>query len=173
MDGEIEDANSFFAWVDSQIKRLDIEIERLTGEPRCGYLCDLCPDLHHAAIWRARELNLTHIVKLLGVAPEGYACVPRALGVTLYEEFRGTLIEVRKALQGLPPGNFVPVPLQSAILKALDNRALNRDQLAAKVCAGDSSRLYKPGGLRELREEGLVDHKRSLGYFRPDRPPAN
>jgi hypothetical protein len=29
----------------------------------------------------------------------------------------------------------------------------------------------RPGGLHELRDEGLIDHHPKLGYYRPDAPP--
>ncbi len=76
----------------------------------------------------------------------------------------------KAALKGVP---FVPTPLQHAILKALQHQALKKDPLAAKVCAGDASRLYKPGGIKELRDEGMVDHKHGVGFYRPDAPPVS
>jgi hypothetical protein len=70
---------------------------------------------------------------------------------------------------------FLPTPLQAAILKALENRALTKGQLAEVVCDGDSSRLYKPKGrlrnLQELQDLGLVKNERGKGYYRPDAPP--
>ena len=47
----------------------------------------------------------------------------------------------------------------------------HEDALGAAV--GDRSRLYKPGGLKELREQGMVDHNARLGFFRPDCPPQD
>lgn len=67
---------------------------------------------------------------------------------------------------------FVPTPLQAAILEALKGRNLTKDRLAAEVCGGEGSRLYRPRGIRELMERGLVKHKNSVGYYRPDYPPA-
>lgn len=66
---------------------------------------------------------------------------------------------------------FVPDPFQTAILTALEGKALRTDALASVV--GDRSRLFrKPtGGIPELRKEGLVDHHSRLGYYRPDAPP--
>jgi hypothetical protein len=73
------------------------------------------------------------------------------------------------AVAELPP--FVPTPFQSDILAALEGKALRTDALANKV--GDRSRLYRrPGGIHELRDNGLVAHHPRLGYFRPDCPPA-
>jgi len=43
-------------------------------------------------------------------------------------------------------------------------------RLPAKV--GDRRRLFKAGGLKELKEIGLVAHHRRLGYYRPDAPAA-
>jgi len=63
--------------------------------------------------------------------------------------------------------------LQVGIMKALKNRALTKKALANEVAGGDGSRLYKPGGLPELRKDGLVDHMSGLGYYRPDAPPPD
>jgi hypothetical protein len=71
-----------------------------------------------------------------------------------------------------PTSRFVPNRFQSDILKALKYRALTKADLAAEVCGGEGTRLYRPGGIKELRAEGLVDHKPRLGYFRPDAPPT-
>ena len=65
----------------------------------------------------------------------------------------------------------VLVPLQASILKALDRRALKMKELADEVCDGESSRLYKNNGIKELREYGLVAHQHGLGFYRPDKPP--
>jgi hypothetical protein len=62
-------------------------------------------------------------------------------------------------------------PMQRAIMKALDGRALKADALAKEVAGGDRRRLYKKGGIKELRENDRVVNKRPLGYYRPDRPP--
>lgn len=70
------------------------------------------------------------------------------------------------------PTSFVPNEFQREILTALQGRALKVEALAIKVCGGDKSRLYKPGGIKELKDAGLVDKKPRLGYFRPDSPPA-
>lgn len=68
---------------------------------------------------------------------------------------------------------FVPTHLQRQILDALNGRGLRKDLLAAEVCAGDAPRLYKPGGLKELKDLGLVENKRGVGYYRTDAPPPN
>ncbi len=74
------------------------------------------------------------------------------------------------AAPAAPPA-FIPTAFQTAILDALDGRALRTEALAAAV-GGDRRRLFrKPGGLTELREKGMVDQHPRLGYFRPDSPP--
>ena len=65
--------------------------------------------------------------------------------------------------------SFVLTPFQEAIMEALEGKALRTRPLGA--AAGDPSRLYKKGGLTELRERGLVKHHPRLGFFRPDAPP--
>lgn len=80
------------------------------------------------------------------------------------------------AASGNVPANstetlFVPTPLQKNILESLDGTALTKTPLAKVVCGGEWQRLYKPGGIKELKAAGLVDNKRGVGYFRPDAPP--
>ncbi len=70
-----------------------------------------------------------------------------------------------------PSEAFVPNDFQREILNALDGRALKKQALAIEVCAGEGSRLYRPGGIKELMNGGHVVNKRRLGYYRPDRPP--
>lgn len=60
--------------------------------------------------------------------------------------------------------------LQHKILAVLHNAALKVEALAEK-CSVDASRLYKPGGIKELRIRNLVQHKRQVGFYRPDAPP--
>jgi hypothetical protein len=81
----------------------------------------------------------------------------------------GSKIDLRVQLDLSPASAFTPTPFQEAILEALDGKAMRTQQLGAAV--GDKSRLYKPGGLKELRDHGLVDHNDRLGHFRPDAPP--
>ncbi len=78
--------------------------------------------------------------------------------------------EIEATQDGEP---FVPTTLQCSILAALDGKALKKQGLADVVCGGEGTRLYKAGGLKELRKTDpkLVDHKNGLGYYRPDRPP--
>ncbi len=64
---------------------------------------------------------------------------------------------------------FVPTPFQKAILKALEGKAMHTRALG--IAVGDKGRLYKPGGIKELEERGLVEQHDRLGYYRPDVPP--
>jgi hypothetical protein len=68
-----------------------------------------------------------------------------------------------------PAEAFVHSPFQDSILAALEGQALRTDALGAAV--GDRSRLFKPHGLKELREEGLVSWHSRLGFYRVDAPP--
>ncbi len=69
--------------------------------------------------------------------------------------------------------SFVPNDFQRDILKALEGRALNKQALANEVCNGEGSRLYRRGGIKELKAAGKVCHKPRLGYYRPDAPPPS
>ena len=66
-------------------------------------------------------------------------------------------------------------PFQESILKALDGRALNKAALAREVCGREDygNLLYRPKGLKGLRDLELVKHKRGIGFYRPDSPPPN
>jgi hypothetical protein len=80
-----------------------------------------------------------------------------------------------KLVAGGTPATPIEVytPLQIAILNALDDHAMKTEQLANKVSGGDTSRFYKPGGLDELRDSKRVEHRRGIGFFRPDAPPES
>lgn len=80
--------------------------------------------------------------------------------------------KMRDVLNGTPEKAeepFVPTPFQAGILDALEGRALKTEALAAEV--GDRRRLFKPGGIKELKEKGLVKNHSRIGYYRPDAPP--
>lgn len=81
---------------------------------------------------------------------------------------RGRVITLKVIESGTV--GFVPNPFQRGILEALKGKALRTEPLGDAV--KDRRRLFKhPGGLKELREQGLVDHHNRIGYFRPDAPP--
>jgi hypothetical protein len=85
----------------------------------------------------------------------------------------GVHVEIPRTSGAQSPDLFVPPPLQSAILKALDGKALKKQALADVVSKGEGSRLYRPGGLKELMAMGKVRHTRGRGYYRPDSPPPD
>ena len=62
-------------------------------------------------------------------------------------------------------------PLQQRIRAALDGHALKKQPLANVVSAGEGTRLYKRGGIKELVAAGLVARAKGIGYYRPDAPP--
>lgn len=91
-------------------------------------------------------------------------------------EIEITIVRVKLDSEAAPrpppsnPAQFVPTPFQKGILKALDGKALRTEALADAV--GNRSRLFRhPGGLKELRERGLVSHHQRLGYYRADALP--
>lgn len=95
---------------------------------------------------------------------------------------KSSIVIYRTAIEKKKPvpkqtSTFVPNKFQRSILSALDGRALNKQQLADKVCGSDGSRLYnsrtRKGDLNELLDLGLVQNKPRLGYYRPDAPPAD
>lgn len=91
----------------------------------------------------------------------------------IVSELTRELADAYLTSEGTTPPNeaFIPTNLQAAILKALTNRNLTKQPLALEVCCGEGSRLYKPGGIKELKERGMVKNKRGVGYYRPDAPP--
>ncbi|HEY7427447.1 MAG TPA: hypothetical protein VH682_24650 [Gemmataceae bacterium] len=97
---------------------------------------------------------------------------PLRIGIITAEDRKPIILPILAAVKPAASlrNGFVPTPFQEGILDALEGKALRSDPLGAAV--GDKRRLYRhPGGLQELREEGLVDHHARLGYFRPDAPP--
>lgn len=98
---------------------------------------------------------------------------------SLPDEFRGRctaagLTELIRASRfGMEDNPVVVTPLQERILAALHGRALKKEPLADEVCKGQGRTLYKPGGIKELQEKGLVAHLHTVGYYRPDSPPPN
>jgi hypothetical protein len=78
----------------------------------------------------------------------------------------------REAEPELP--KFDPTSNQQLMLKALEGVALTTDALSAKSGVGRRQIFQEPkGGIQELMDEGLVEHRRRQGYFRPDSPPAS
>lgn len=69
-----------------------------------------------------------------------------------------------------PEPEWEPTDYQCRILEALEFRALRTDALVAEI-GGDRRRLWKAGGVEELKERGLVRLDKRVGYFRPDCPP--
>lgn len=65
---------------------------------------------------------------------------------------------------------FIPGPMQTAILKALEWKAM-RSRALAKALKIDQPSLYRQDGLKELIKFGRVKKQRRIGYYRPDAPP--
>jgi hypothetical protein len=83
------------------------------------------------------------------------------------------LTPVPAARCGPPAQRLILTPLQSSILRSLDRKALKKEKLAEACELKDGSRLYRQGGIHELRDAGLVAHRDGVGYYRPDAPPPN
>jgi hypothetical protein len=66
--------------------------------------------------------------------------------------------------------HFTPSDYQLRLLTVLEGRALRTDALA-QATREDRTKLFRPGGLKELQEAGLVRHVKEYGYYRPDCPP--
>lgn len=65
----------------------------------------------------------------------------------------------------------IRLPAQKAILKALKGKAMKSTDLGKVV--GDKRKLYQPGAIKELLDEGIVAHIEGLGYYRTDYPPPD
>jgi hypothetical protein len=66
---------------------------------------------------------------------------------------------------------FVPTHVQKAILQVTDGCALRQSELE-EVTGYDRAQLHRESGLKELMKLGKIKWHRRLGYYRPDRPPA-
>ena len=95
-------------------------------------------------------------------------------GFEFTQWFREGLLVLARIIRN-SVGPLVPTPFQLTILKALNGRALKKMDLAREVCGGEGNGnlLYREGGIRELRNRGLVTHKHGPGFYRPDAPPPN
>jgi hypothetical protein len=65
--------------------------------------------------------------------------------------------------------SFVPTARQQEILNMLDGKAKKLSQLADQLKVEESSLSGRD--LKQLREQGLVDHHKGIGFYRPDAPP--
>lgn len=95
---------------------------------------------------------------------------PAQEAIPLLERF---LLEKANGRKPSPPAvseAFIPSALQTCILECLDGNAMRSRPLAKKLHI-DQSRLYKPGGIKELINEGKVRTHSRIGYYRPDAPP--
>ncbi len=86
------------------------------------------------------------------------------------DPFTASLLCVGR-IKPIPPKPFVGSPIQVAIHKALDGKAMSKQALANEVCGGEGTRLYKPHGIKEMMADGIVKNKPGVGYYRPDSPP--
>lgn len=66
---------------------------------------------------------------------------------------------------------FIPNEVQAGILAALEGKAMRTDQLVNKVGCDRRQLFRKPGGIEELKVQGLVSHHERAGYYRHDCPP--
>lgn len=73
------------------------------------------------------------------------------------------------------PPTLLLTPRQRDILKALDGKALKKEDLAAKVCGASDygNILFRPGGLKELMALGMVENTRGIGYWCTCSPPLD
>jgi len=85
---------------------------------------------------------------------------------------QGLRERARLKIAGDPENLFVANDFQRQILDALEGCALPKQKLADEVCGGEGTRLYRSGGINELKAAGKVKNKRRLGYYRPDAPPT-
>jgi hypothetical protein len=90
--------------------------------------------------------------------------------IPFVSKLNGELAEAQILTESFNQELFVPTPLQEKILVALKGTALQTKALAT-ACKCDETRLFKRGGIEELKEVGRVSHKDGVGYFRPDKPP--
>jgi hypothetical protein len=108
-----------------------------------------------------------------------WACLPRRQWVTDYGFLAHFWRSERSAARN-PLADALgspPTPVQQAIWRALDGRAMTETQLAKAASGGDGVRLYyvnwkaKSGGLKEMLDRKVVLNKPTVGYYRPDAPP--
>lgn len=64
-------------------------------------------------------------------------------------------------------------PIQEAIIRALDGKALQTKRLIAAVEKGLDQGQFFRDYLNPLRESGAVENARGIGFYRPDAPPPS
>jgi hypothetical protein len=64
---------------------------------------------------------------------------------------------------------FIPTARQRKILELLDGKTKKLAQLADKLSVGQSTLVGRD--LKELHEQGPIEHSKRIGYYRPDAPP--
>ncbi|MCY2986438.1 MAG: hypothetical protein NTY19_00985 [Planctomycetota bacterium] len=124
--------------------------------PDCDLDCDLEPsETHRVLTWQMIRLN-------------------DQIRVSLRKTLLTPMVASENVAKSGPTvlQQLVPTVLQKAILAALDGRGLTKQALANEVCGSEGTRLYKPGGIKELAAARLVANKGGVGYYRPDAPPA-
>ncbi len=94
------------------------------------------------------------------------ACIPRAAK-------KVEMLNSGEAVMNAQ-GQFIVnlTALQQEILRVLRGRKLTKDKIAKALHMNPGS-LYKPGGLKALRELGLVLIAKGGGHYRPDAPPPD
>lgn len=71
----------------------------------------------------------------------------------------------------LSSSNEILDETQKDILKALDGKAMMKEELATAIGLSDPSMLYRKNRMKTLKQRKLVINKRGVGYFRPETPP--
>jgi len=142
------------------------------GNPTCIYTDDLGAATDELVSSRWQEIR-DELQAFADFDCDGLRRAVAAESKAAMERCRQSIVGIGTTVSTEPHVVFVPTPLQSAILDALDGKAMKKQALADEVCGGEGTRLYRKGGINELREIGRVDHKHGVGYFRPDAPPVN
>jgi hypothetical protein len=95
--------------------------------------------------------------------------VPDALSLPVPPCPPYTFQQPPEALPGREP--FVPSEVQADVLEALEGKALKTAALAKAAGVSERDLFRHPGGLKELRDLGMVEHHSRAGYYRPECPP--
>jgi hypothetical protein len=161
--------SEFSEWLEGKIARLTEEADRKRPVWAPSVYYNVTREAYYDSLEICGDLDIEEPPQ------ESVVCCGDKIEDALRRKALRWLQKLRDAIKGGPPRPvvFIFTPLQEDIWSALDGKAMNKEELAKKVCGGEGSRLYKKNGIKEMQEVGLVSHKHRVGYFRPDSPPEN
>jgi hypothetical protein len=131
--------------------------EKLAGRWLDGYPLPVCPDGRSPTPEEVEGWRQTLLPDM-----SAHLRLVRLIADNLRHVVAGESVRVT-------PKPFVRTVRQRQILDMLDGKSKKLAQLADRLKVKESTLSGRD--LKELREQGLIDHSKRIGYYRPDAPP--